>query len=133
MQGIFPSLKEIFAPLFSPIELDSDTARQLRKIHKWQMQAERGQDKRSPRPSLRSILDKRLNKFEGGDIDSWWILTLEMTCEARDGKHVYGDELQSDLTSTPGWNTIDEPTRIRVVQAAYEFLLRGDPRTDDWL
>jgi hypothetical protein len=127
-----PSLKEIFAPLFSPIALDSDTARQLRKIQKWRIQAERGQDKKSPRPSLRSILDKRLNKFESGDIDSWWILTLEMTCEAREGKYIYGDELQSDLTSSPGWNTIDEPTRLRVVQAAYAYVLRGDPHTDDW-
>ena len=128
----FPSLKEIFAPLFSPIELDSDTARQLRKIHNWRMQAERGQDQKLPRPPLRNILDKRLNKFEGGDIDSWWILTLEMTCEARDGKHFYGDEFQSDLAATPGWNIIDEPTRLRVVQAAYEYLLRGDPHTNDW-
>ncbi len=128
----FSSLEEIFAPLFTPIELDSDRARQLRKIHRWQMQAERSQDRKLPRPPLRNILDKRLNKFEGGDINSWWILTLEMTCEARDGKYFYGDELQSDLTSTPGWATIDEPTRLRVVQAAYEYLLRGDPHTDDW-
>ncbi|MGA2467702.1 MAG: hypothetical protein ABSH06_25570 [Thermodesulfobacteriota bacterium] len=128
----FPSLKEIFTPLFSPIDLNSETAATLRRIHESEMRTRKSEKEKLPHPSLQSILDKTLNKFEGGNIDSWWILTLEMTCEARGNKYFYGDELQSDLSLTPGWNTIDEPTRLRVIRAAYEYLLRGNPRTDDW-
>ena len=127
----FPSLESIFGPLFSPIDLDSETAATLKRVHQSQ---ERGQtsQKEEPHPPLQEILTDRLDKVETGDTDSWWILTSEMTLRPKHGKYYYDDELKSDLTSTPGWDAIDEPTRVKVVRAAYEYLLQGDPRNNDW-
>ena len=127
-----PALEKEFVPIFSPIELDSDRARRLRKISEREIRTKKKQIEELPRPSLKEILLKRLEKIESGDTESWWILTLEMTCELRGEKYIYGEELQSDITATPGWKVINDPTRARVVEAAYNYVMQGEPHTDQW-
>ena len=131
-QESIPSLKKEFADVFSPIELDSDMARRLKKRYEIETRSRRKEGEELLQPALSEIIAKQLDKFEAGDANAWWILTLDMTRKPKHGKYYHGDELQSDLTLTPGWNAIDEPTRVRVVRAAHEYLLQGDPHTNDW-
>jgi hypothetical protein len=127
-----PALEKEFEDLFSPIELDSDRARRLRKTHEMVTRSQKESIGGPPPPSFHEIIGKQLDKFESGDTNAWWVLTLELTIKLKGRNYFYGDELQSDLTSTPGWNAIDVLTRERVIRTAYEYLLRADPHTDDW-
>jgi hypothetical protein len=127
-----PALEKEFEGVFSPIELDSERARRLRKTHEMVTRSQKGPMGEPLPPAFGEIVGKQLDKFESGNTEAWWILTLDMTRLLKNGKQYYGEEIQSDLTSTPGWNVIDVPTRERVIRIAYEYLLRGDPHTDDW-
>ena len=127
-----PALEKEFQDVFSPIELDSDRARRLKKTHEMVTRSQKESIGGPPSPLFHEITGKQLDKFESGDTNAWWVLTMELTIKLKGRNYFYGDELQSDLTSTPGWNAIDVPARERVIRTAYEYLLRGDPHTDDW-
>jgi len=126
-----PALEKEFEGVFSPIELDSERARRLRKTHEMVTRSQKGAMGEPP-PAFGEIVGKQLDKFESGNTEAWWILTLDMTRVLKNGKQYYGEEIQSDLTATPGWNAIDLATRERVIRIAHEYLLRGEPHTDDW-
>ena len=73
-----------------------------------------------------------LNKFESGEIDSWWQLNLELGLRPH-GTKQYIDELQFDLRKLPGWEEADEPTQTRIVEAAKGYLIDGEPKNAEWV
>ena len=127
-----PILREKFAWLLEPVELGSSRAKKMKEdyleMQKWQ---EPAQDPTplEPPPAKRIVI--LLERFESGDIGAWWQLNLAMTLE-RDSTH-YGDELQPDLMSLPGWKVADGRTRARIVQGAKTYVLEQDPDTSKWL
>src|SRR5262249_34161594 len=73
-----------------------------------------------------------LQKFENGDIDSWWQLNLDLALRPYGNKQ-YLDELQFDLRKLPGWEDAEDRTRKRIVEAAERYVLEGQPRNDEWI
>jgi predicted NACHT family NTPase len=128
-----PALEEAFGPLFAPVELHSPQAEAMRAQHRqWQ----EWQERRMPRgkllePPPQERVATLLNRAEGGDLNAWWQLNLELTLEPT-STH-YGDELESDLTALPGWKAADSPTRQRILDAARQYLQRAQPSASDWL
>lgn len=128
----YPVLEEVCSWCFKPVVLNSPEAERLRKVYQ---ENKKWQEKRQNRPLLKPPPAERkailLDKFESGDLAAWWQLNLEMTLEP-DSTH-YGNELESDITKLPGWNSADVKTRERIVKAAKKYVLEQDPNTSEWL
>ena len=72
-----------------------------------------------------------LAEFEEGDVNGWWHLCLQLTLDPEGLSHA--TELESDLTTLPGWRAADERTRQRILQCAAAYLRNGEPDTKSWL
>jgi len=125
-------LRDAFAPLTQPVELNSREAEQIKdhyyRFKNWE-RMDRQRPLLDPPPTERVSL--LLNDFESGDISAWWRLCMEMTLEP-DSTH-YGDELESDLTLLPVWKKATLETKARLVNAAKKYVLESDAYTQDWL
>jgi hypothetical protein len=127
-----PALEAAFGPLFATVELQSPQAdamrAEYRRRQEWQEQRlERG---RPVEPPPQERVATLLDRFEAGDLDAWWQLNMELTLEPT-STH-YGGELESDLTTLPGWAAANGATRQRILDAARKYLLRAQPSAE-WL
>jgi predicted NACHT family NTPase len=122
-------LAEVCAWLLKPIEINSPEAQKARENYqeaqKWQKPQREGKPLLDPPPAQRIAV--LLEQCESGDLEAWWRLNREMTLEP-DSTH-YGSELESDLTTLPGWKTAHSTTRTRIIEAAKKYLLEQDLRT----
>jgi predicted NACHT family NTPase len=83
------------------------------------------------KPPPRERIARLLDRFEAGDLTAWWQLNMELTLEPH-STH-YGSELVSELTALPGWHAADAQTRSRIIGAAKNYVLEGDPETSQWV
>lgn len=114
------TLRENSTAFFTPIALDSEQAQKLRGQHE-QIQ----QLKQRTEPELLEWLPRdriacRLEQYEKGHEDAWWIVLREMTLE--DTSQKYGDVFDPDITRLPGWSNSDGPTQGRILDAAEGYL-----------
>jgi hypothetical protein len=127
------ALQEVFGPQVTPVDIDSpaaDQARKLEEIHRSIKEMSTAPPRLlSPSPAER--VESQLSAFEGGDADAWWRLNLELTLRP-DSRH-YGNSADPSLRGTPGWQSADQAMRIRILQAAREYLKKGDPKPAEWL
>ncbi|WP_228025017.1 NACHT domain-containing NTPase [cf. Phormidesmis sp. LEGE 11477] len=125
-------MQEIFSPYFSPIELNSTQADELRADHL------RGQEIRKHRenpplldpPPMERVL-QCLEKLESGDLSAWWRLNMEMTLKPEN--RVDDNENELDLTQLPGWQEADETTRRRIIEGAKKYVQQQDDVDYDWV
>ena len=83
------------------------------------------------KPSPKKRIKKLLKAFESGIFRAWVQLNSEMQLE-KDSTH-YGLEFEPDLTALPGWEEADCETRIRILEAAKEYIIQGESNTQRWL
>lgn len=124
-------LQEFFADWFDAVEIESDKARQLKKIHSFEKNEP--DEELVSEPNYSEIVSEMLQRFDDGDLDAWWRLNLQLMLEPARGGYTYEDEFNSSLRKTRGWKTLDEATKVRLVGAAEKYLLEGDPKTSTWL
>jgi hypothetical protein len=128
-----PALEAAFGSWFTPVLLDSPQAEAMRaayrREHEWQEKLMGQRQLLEPPPRERIAI--LLNRFEAGRLHAWWQLNREMTLKAT--SRFYGDEVESDLTSLPGWQEADNTTRYRIREAAWEYLMRAKPSAAEWL
>lgn len=128
-----PGIRVEFARSVSPIILDSNEAKKMReryfKMKSFQQENEGKKELLDPPPSTR-VLDL-LSRFESGEYDAWWQLTLDLTLEP-DSKR-YGNELEPNLASLPGWKEANVLTRDRIIQAAFDYITLQEPEVASWL
>jgi hypothetical protein len=126
-----PSLKARFATLFEPIELDSPRAKALRaeaeEMAKWQRR-DRAEPQRHP--ATAEHINRMLERFESGDFDAWWQLTVYI---GRDAEGLMMDSLYLNPAEVPVWNTLDPETKERIVAAAHHYLLNRTAQPEQWL
>ena len=127
-----PVLAHEVGRFFDPVELSSELAEEQRRYHQkiesWQ---KRREEHPLPDPPLKERVIRALEDFEAGNVDAFWHLNYFMKFDERGFAKVR--ETEWDLTSTPGWEAADGPTRERIVSAAKQYVRAGDPRTVDWL
>jgi len=125
-------LAEQFTWLIEPIELASPKAKKIKERYLERQELLKKINNRpllDPPPSERIAL--LLDECESGNNLAWWNLNRVMTLKP-DSTH-YGTILESDLTSLPGWEEADAPTKSRIVEAAKRYLLEADTTTTNWL
>ena len=79
---VHPILADVMKHWFAPIELDSEQAKKDRdwilQEKRWREEAERQQQPTLLAPPPADRIVSLLDKFDGGDLDAWWHLTLWM-------------------------------------------------------
>ena len=129
-----PSLGKAFSWL-NAVEIESPEGRKMKadylrhKRLERQMEAQRNRPLLTPPPKERVLA--LLDEFERGDRNGWWRLNMEMTLEPNSTR--YGDELEWDLTTLPGWRDADEATRARIIDAARRYVASPPPMDQSWL
>jgi hypothetical protein len=130
-----PLLASAFSSTINPIELGSEEARNLRQAYERNMDLEREMRTHRERPLLSPPPAERvallLQRFEEGDTAAWWRLLPELNLEPN-SIH-YEMEWEADITALPGWASATAETRARLLSAARNYLLLGDPNIDQWL
>jgi predicted NACHT family NTPase len=126
------TLKEIFASFFSPIELDSTQAGNLRAdCLRLQEIQERRQHAPFLDPPPKERVLRLLEKLESGDLSAWWQLNMAMAL--RTETQLRDSESQLDLTKLSGWNEAEETTRKRIIEGARNFIQQQDDISCDWI
>jgi hypothetical protein len=126
-------IAERFGQSFAAIPLDSPEAVQLRARHARDLEMREARNAELPRlePSPAERIVDLLDQFEAGDYSAWWKLNYLMLVRP-DG--IYdGSDYHPDLRSSPGWQSAEEQTKARIRRASREYLLHGEPYTDQWL
>ena len=128
-------LRAVFADRFDAIRLDSDRAWELRELHAQHMKWERERQEQENPPPLDPPPEERvlraLDASEAGEAAVWYYASRDLQLK-NNSTHYEGD-LEVDITKTPGWQGSDQPTRRRLIEAAERFLLKCDPRSEEWL
>jgi len=121
-----PLLAQAFKWLFEPVFLDSPQAQELKRAYYAQQERQRPLPKPDPLdPAPAVIVQQLLEKYDAGNLDTWWQLNRFLTIEP-ESTH-YGNEFAADLTTLPGWQEADEPTRARLIEAAHGYILARAP------
>ena len=126
----WPLLRAKYAMWIDGVPLESSQADQMRQYHEMANQrAQQARPKLDPPPAVR--IAGRLDMFEGGNLNGWWLLFGDL---GRDDDNPYGvDELNYLITAQPGWVKADETTRDRILAAAQVFLEKAHPTIDQWM
>jgi hypothetical protein len=128
-------IRKELSVFFQPVDLYSEQATQARHAYEQSLAHRRPNEKEeeeeplTPSPSERVL--RMLERFEQGDVSGWWQLNLEMTLD--NNSKFYGNELEIDLRKLPGWTNAEHETQRRIIEAAKNYLLIGDPNTQEWI
>jgi len=126
-----PILASALEPVFLPIALDSQQARNLRDRYLEQDLIGRSEELDSAKKAYEQRLTTLIDECESGVTDAWaeldWFLMLRT-----DGTHV-GRTDHPNIKSYPGWAYCDDTTQTRIVKAAEKFILEGSPNVDEWI
>jgi hypothetical protein len=127
-----PALVEEFGAPFEAVDLNSRYAQIMRENACTQSETERdlsvGSIVDDP-PSAR--ITELLEVCESSDPTAWWRLNIEMLFQEDGRAHL--EELEPDVTSLPGWEAATDDTRTRIIRAAKQYVLHGNPETSEWL
>ena len=122
-------VREVFAPQFT-VELGTKQAETMRKYYEMQKRNTAQKNSHKVVPSPKERVARCIADFFAGNIDAWWHLNRELSLK-EDSTH-YND-MGADITALPGWLEADSDTRDRIVEMAKEYLIKADPKTEDWL
>lgn len=118
-------------PVLKPVLLDSEIAMKSREqLQKRKMLEAIRQEHLPESPPVEGV-EQLLKAFEKGDFDAWWRLNREMTLRATSTR--YGDELNTDLRSTPVWESAREDLKSKIVAAARSYVLGQSSNPEEWL
>lgn len=125
-----PLLYERTRARFGPVDVSSELAAQMRdnyaRQQKWD--EERRRFAADP-PNFDANVDLLLDRFESGDLDSFWRLSIDIWGEVGRTDVTLGG---SDLTTSAGWQRATAERRGRIAAAANVYLREYQP-SDTWL
>jgi hypothetical protein len=124
-----PRVQERVGFVLSPIELDSDLARNLRENHKANTEAEKVLPDRHA--ELDGEIDDYLDKSEGGDEEAWWQLNWVLKYDDA-GQGSASADFEPDLTTFPGWKRATAERRGRIAAAARRAIEGSPPDVETW-
>ncbi len=118
------AVRDEFKLWLEGIPLDSKTAESAREAWTWQ---NRSQLPHTPLTCdlVQKLAGQHLNAFDGGHLDSWWMLgrLLEQIPEGSDASHT----TEHDLEQYPGYACLTPEQIERVRQAARVYVRNGHP------
>jgi len=116
----FTEVKGIFSSIFSPILINSESAKNQKKYH-YQAQKNEAEEikKNTHQLDFHAKLLSLLDQFENGDTSAWWRLNIVfLESEINLGVNVY----EADLTKFKIWQEFDQHTQTRLILAASKYL-----------
>lgn len=118
-------IKKEFEHYITPIDINSDLAKQRRKVYyrRLEINAKKEKKKKLLNPSPEIGIKESLDKFESGDLEAWWKLNLELTLKPDDTDPPKALEVSSDMKKYPGWVASDDITKERIINAAKVYVL----------
>lgn len=132
MRLAYEEFETRFGVLFVAVELDSTTAREEREYYeKYLKPRNRAVERESISPSPLELVFNHLDEFEKGNVGAWWQLTRCMAATP-DGWSAIS-EYESDITTFPVWQLLDDKAKSRLVDAAFLYLENGSPNNDEWV
>ena len=112
-----PLLARQFRWLLEPVNLHSKEAQEQKQTFWAQPQQREEFSGRDPLGTgSATVIQQLLDRFETGDLDSWWQLNRVLTFKP--GSVHFIDDLAADITTLPGWREADVLTRERIIKAA---------------
>lgn len=120
--------KDTFAHWIDPVEIGSEQAEAARELVHRPSPAEESERGLSE-DELRERLAALLRAAGSQDQDAWWRLNLWMTVAPHSTR--FGDEVQADITSLPGWRLLPVGEEHLVLRAASAYLLERTVLTPD--
>lgn len=119
-------LRRIFEWLLQSCDFDADWVKSARE-HWRQLQKWREESRpRALDPSPKDRVKNTLRLIESGTINAWITLADELTLDETS----QGDDIPHKLFDQPGWQSANEATRARILQAAFGYLRHGRPPPD---
>jgi predicted NACHT family NTPase len=115
-------LCEEFKLWLGEIAIDSPEAENLRTAYLEEIQWSK-QDKYELKPSVTDRINSCLAEIELGNLIAWLTLNWQMTLMPY-SKHYDAITRKLDLTSLNAWQTIDESTRLRIIEASKQFIVK---------
>jgi hypothetical protein len=126
-------LSKALQPIFGPIEFDSQIAVNMKK--RFELGTIRREDvpPKMPTnfPSTQEQIELLLEKFESGNLDSWWRLTLAVL-QTKDHRYPIS-ECEICITKTSGWLEAKDSTRDRIINASTVYLKEKQSDPESWL
>ncbi|OYQ62068.1 hypothetical protein B9G53_24055 [Pseudanabaena sp. SR411] len=130
-----PTFHERFGWWFKPLEFGSDEAvveqSYYQEIQESAKLRESRKKKKLSSEEIKERINYYLNEFDAGKLDAWWLLNREITLNPNSPS--YGSDLNIDFTDFYGWKSADPATRIRIINAAKEYLKQQNSCSNDWI
>ena len=82
-------------------------------------------------PPLEQEILHCLDQFEQGVTEAWWHLCNKLMLMPSGYPH--SDPWEPDITRLPGWKAADGDTRLRITDAAKDYIGKGKPDNSSWL
>jgi hypothetical protein len=124
---IDPILEQVFGPRFSPVELGSKSARQIRKAYERTTRARADRQEEpcdNPVPSTADIEPHAL-LWGQGDLNGWRSLHSLMSAKSQTGPLGIGP-----LSNFPHWKSLEIPAQLAVITAAKSYVEKTNPGSE---
>ena len=135
---ILPVFHKYFIYWFGPIDYESEIASKMRDDYEKEQilneKIEGLQSIRSPTqldPPLQDRMRNSLDRIESGDNNYWMSLNREMMSENRRADLQWISN--PNLTSVEGWRLTTEEMRSRILSAAKNYIIEGEPNNQEWV
>ena len=132
----YNEFQKVFAHWLRTIEIDSEEADKLKKDldqrKKWEEEAkERKKEKEAKKIDVALRITNDIEQFElERNVSSWYQLFMDLTL-SESSTH-YGDELNSNVFSLPGWEYVDSNLKTRIIEAAKYYINNFDDNKAEW-
>jgi hypothetical protein len=128
------TLRNTISGWIDPVVIDSEQGRLMKALHLTRTELEEAIADRPPKATDGQVSERirtLLEKAEGGNLDAWWRLTLELRIDSLGEDH--SQEHNANLQETPGWRAADDATRARIVSCAKSYIQLRDAAPNEWI
>ena len=119
--------------IFRPVALDSPEAAQMKRAWLERQQAELPLEPDQPQPPspppLLEHIETHLQAFEQGEYVAWSYIMQRISTMPDD---VAPGNVKVDLTASRAWHMLEDPLKMRLVEAAKQYLLEVGPDPQVW-
>lgn len=133
---LYPELKKSFEYWFKVYDINSDEANELKKRlaqdKKWQKEDDdRKKQREAKKIDVYQRINKDLDSFETDkSISSWYQLFMDLTL--KESSTHYGDEINSNIFSLPGWDYVDASLKDRIIKSAKYYINNFNDNPSEW-
>ncbi len=120
-----------------PVIINSPEGRKIKTQYLKHERLMKRFNKRDEKPLLKPSPIERvtqlLDRFKDGDKNAWWLLNREMTLEPNSAYYPREAVFESNLTRLPVWEQADDNLKMRLLNAAEDYILSPPDLDMNWI